>query len=461
MSAGRVLRVCAYCRVSTDLPGQAGSLINQESFFRSYISGQEGWELTEIYTDEGRSGTSAAGRPAFMRMLRDAEAGAFDRIITKEISRFARNTVDTLVFVRRLKTLGIGVTFLNDGIDTLAAEGELRLTLLSSIAQEESRRTSERVRWGQKRRMEQGVVFGSSPFGYELKEGKLEVIETEAETVRLIFRLYALAGLGAAAVAKRLNEEGIPPRQAAEWSAAAVRRVISNEKYTGDLVQGKSVTEDHLTHRRVRCDDPEKLTVLHCHHPAIVSRELFEKAQRQRELRRRPAESGRYSSRYWCSGKIVCGNCGGRFVSRSKRLGDRILRSWRCQNACGQPSIRDGTLREAAASALEERGVSPGETAEIVYERLAALRRKHRSPLPSFETVLSAAESDKVLGAALERITVYIGYIIIKLWGYGELRVSIQEHNRYRRAGAHGDDLSDTLPAHQGSLGKGDKGGRL
>lgn len=390
------LRVCAYCRVSTELASQAGSFENQVRYFREYISSHEGWELTEIYSDEGRSGTSVKGREGFRRMISDAERGMFDRIITKEISRFARNTVDALIYVRKLRCLGIGVTFIGDGIDTLLPEGELRLTMISGIAQEESRRTSERVKWGQKRRMEQGIVFGRDMLGYRVSGGKLQITEAEAETVRYIFGMYINSGLGVRSIAGRLNAEGISPKCGQVWSGAAVRRILKNEKYAGDLIQGKSFTEDHLTHRRVRCRDADRLTVIRDHHEGIISREIFDKAQRLMQERTHVSSGERYSARYWCSGKIIC-RCGAKFVSRSKKLSDRIYRSWRCSDACGMTSLPDELLKIAVRECLRMIGADPVSAADKVIERSQGTDR---------EAIRQAALSDSVLSVVTERIEV-------------------------------------------------------
>lgn len=399
-SSGDKLRVCAYCRVSTELAAQVGSFENQVRYFRNYISTHEGWVLTEIYSDEGRSGTSVKGREGFRRMIADAERGLFDRIITKEISRFARNTVDALIYVRRLRELGIGVTFIGDGIDTLLPEGELRLTLISGIAQEESRRTSERVKWGQRRRMEQGVVFGRDMLGYEVHGGKLYINAAEAETVRYIFNLYTNSGLGMQSIAKRLDSEGIRPKLSGKWSSASVRKILKNEKYAGDLIQGKSFTADHLTHKRKRCRDSACLTVLKDHHEGIVPREIFEKAQQLMSERTHLTDGGRYSARYWCSGKIVCA-CGSKFVCRSKRLGGRVSRSWRCSSACGMTSLSDTSLKDAVAKCLDLIGSDLQGAADEVYTELS-----ETGCSADRAAVLKAAHSDKVLGEVTGKITV-------------------------------------------------------
>ena len=182
--------VAVYTRVSTDKEDQANSLETQKHFFESKIKENENWQLYKIYTDEGVSGTSTEKRNAFNAMIHDAESGRFDLILTKEVSRFARNTVDVLNYTRELKKIGVGVYFLNDSINTLDNDGELRLSIMSSIAQEESRKTSERVKFGQHERMKQGVVFGRDMLGYDVRGGKLYLNDEGAEVVKKIFNKY-------------------------------------------------------------------------------------------------------------------------------------------------------------------------------------------------------------------------------------------------------------------------------
>lgn len=224
------LRVAAYCRVSTDSGDQANSLASQKSYFSQYIQRNPLWELTSVYADEGVTGTSTKKRHAFNRMIQDAEAHCYDLILTKEISRFARNTLDSIFYTRKLKELGIGVLFLNDNINTLDPDAELRLTIMSSIAQEESRKTSDRVKWGQKRRMEQGVVFGRSMLGYDVRGGRLFVNEPGAEVVRLIFHKFADEGKGTHIIARELREAGISTHSAIKnWSNTVILRALRNE----------------------------------------------------------------------------------------------------------------------------------------------------------------------------------------------------------------------------------------
>ncbi len=241
-------RVAAYCRVSTDQEDQINSLESQQRYFRQYIQNHQDWELFAVFADEGLSGTNTKKRKAFHRMIDCARNGKLDLIITKEISRFARNTLDSIAYTRELKRLGVGVIFMNDNINTLDGDAELRLAILASIAQEESRRTSQRVKWGQKRRMEQGVVFGRSMLGYDVKNGNLTINPEGAEVVRLIFRKYVWEGKGTHVIARELLEAGIHPMRSERWSNTVILRLLRNEKYCGDLVKKKTYTPDYLSH---------------------------------------------------------------------------------------------------------------------------------------------------------------------------------------------------------------------
>ena len=328
-------RVAAYCRVSTDDEDQANSFESQQRYFRQYIEHHPDWELYEVFADEGISGTSTKKRKEFNRMIACAQNGDFDLIVTKEISRFARNTLDSIYYTRELKRYGVGVIFMNDGINTLDGDAELRLTIMSSIAQEESRKTSERVKWGQKRQMEQGVVFGHSMLGYDVKDGKMTVNEEGADVVRLIFRKFVHEGKGTHVIARELGEEGIRPMRGKEWSNTVILRLIRNEKYCGDLVQKKTYTPDFLSHDKKYNRGQEEFVIIKDHHEPIVSRELFEEANRILDARSlSPEGKAKHSNRYPFSGRIKCGCCGRSYVARyRKRTDGSVYKAWRCQEA--------------------------------------------------------------------------------------------------------------------------------
>ena len=352
-------RVAAYCRVSTDHEDQANSFESQQRYFRQYIERNPDWELYEIFADEGISGTNTKKRSEFKRMIACAKEGDFDLIITKEISRFARNTLDSIYYTRDLKKHGVGVIFMNDNINTLDGDAELRLAIMSSIAQEESRKTSERVKWGQKRRMEQGIVFGRSMLGYDVKDGKMTVNEDGAKIVRLIFHKFANENKGTHVIARELREAGITPMRVKEWSNTVILRVIRNEKYCGDLVQKKTFTPDFLSHEKKYNRGEEEFVIIKDHHEPIVSRELFEKANRILDEKSLTQEGkAKHSNRYPFSGKIKCGCCGSSYVARYKtRNNGTRYKAWRCyksatqgsphtdkagnQLGCSNPSIRN------------------------------------------------------------------------------------------------------------------------
>lgn len=331
-----MIRVAAYCRVSTDKEDQANSFESQRRYFRDYIERRPDWELYKIYADEGITGTSTKKRKDFNKMIADAQNSCFSFIVTKEVSRFARNTLDTLQYTRELKHLGVGVLFMNDNINTLDPDAELRLTIMSSIAQEESRKTSERVKWGQKRRMEQGVVFGRDMLGYDVHDGKLFVNEYGAEIVRLIFHKFVEEGKGTHVIARELREAGITTAtHMKEWTNTVILRVLRNEKYCGDLVQKKTYTPDYLSHDKKYNHGEEDFVVLRDHHEPIISREMFQRAQQEMENRSpTPEQRKKHSNRYCLSGKIECGCCGSRFVSRTKKRKDGSqYKAWRCYEA--------------------------------------------------------------------------------------------------------------------------------
>ena len=336
-------KVAAYYRVSTDNEDQANSFESQQRYFKQYIEHHPDWELYEIFADEGISGTNTKKRKQFNRMIACAKNGDFDLIITKEISRFARNTLDSIYYTRDLRKHGVAVIFMNDGINTMDGDAELRLAIMSSIAQEESRRTSERVKWGQKRQMEQGVVFGRSMLGYDVRGGKMYINEEGAKIVRLVFHKFVNEGKGTHVIARELREEGIRPMRVKEWQNTVILRVIRNEKYCGDLVQKKTYTPDFLSHEKKYNRGQEEFVIIKDHHEPIISRELFEKANRILDEKSLSQEGkAKHSNRYPFSGKIKCGRCGASYVARYKTRKDGSqYKAWRCFEGAkhGRPHI--------------------------------------------------------------------------------------------------------------------------
>lgn len=351
---GKKMRVCAYCRVSTDKDDQANSFENQQQYFEKYINQHPEWDLTNIYADEGITGTSTAKRTSFNKMIKDAHERKFDLILTKEVSRFARNTVDTLQYTRELKSIDVRVIFLIDNIDTFDTDGEFRLTIMASIAQEESRKTSERVKWGVAQQMKRGFVYSPSLLGYDVKNGTITVNPQEAEIVQKIFHKFAYENQSAHSIAVELTMLGVKPvKRMKTWTSTAILRILRNEKYVGDLIQRKTYVKNFLDHKSVKNNDLSTMFFFENHHEAIVDRKTWDIVQERLHVRDENTlkrsdiqknETGRFktSNKYWCSGKIVCGLCGKNFSIKSKKLADgSSFHGWKCINR-----MRFGTKKE-------------------------------------------------------------------------------------------------------------------
>lgn len=336
------INVAAYARVSTDTSDQANSFESQVKYFSEYINKQQGWNLVKVYSDDGVSGTSTKKRPGFTSMIDDALSGKIDLILTKELSRFSRNVSDTIQYTRMLKEHNVDVIFSLDGIDTRNSESEFKLTIFSALAQEESRKTSERVKWGQKRQMEKGVVFGRDLLGYKVEKGVLYLVQDEANIVRLIFHKYLDEGKGAHIIARELKEKGIKPynpdgcaKYKNDWTNTQILRILRNEKYVGDLCQKKTYTKSFLDHKKYYNKGQEEMIYIKDHHPeiAIISRDIWDATQAELQRRSKTAEQkSKHSNRYWASGKVFCGVCGERFVRKTKKTTSGNSNAWICMN---------------------------------------------------------------------------------------------------------------------------------
>ena len=316
ITAMRKKRVAAYARVSTEQDAQQNSYAAQIEYYRGYIQSKPEWEYAGVYADEGVTGTSYKKRDGFNRMIEDAENGKIDLILTKSISHFARNTVDSLTVTRKLKAAGVEVYFEKENISSMDVQAELLFTIMSSIAQEESRSISENVRWGHRRSMEAGKV--SLPWSHFLgykkgANGLPEIIEEEAVIIREMYRRF-LNGETLKGIADSLTNQGIKtPTGKDIWSIETVRHILTNEKYKGDAKLQKTYTVDFLT-KEVRVNNGErKQWYIHDSHDAIVSPETFELVQK--ELIRRTGRHGRFYDSPFTS-KIKCGDCGAYYGHR-------------------------------------------------------------------------------------------------------------------------------------------------
>ena len=360
---GAKKRVCAYCRVSTELEEQEASFTSQVNFYTQYISGRVDWTLVDIYADEGISGTTTKKRKEFLRMIDDCMSGKIDMIVTKSVSRFARNTEDCLHHVRKLKEKGISVFFETENIDTLGSTGELLLTILSGLAQDSSRNQSDVTKWGILRQFESGrVLVNTTRFlGYEKnKDKELIINEKEAELVRRVFAEY-LDGKSYASIAKGLMNDGIKTVTGNEkWWDSTISGMLENEKYYGDALLQKTITVDFLTHKRIENKGQVQKYMINDNHPAIISKEIFEKVQDEKERRallkgNLVGDRHKYSNKYPFSGKVFCGSCGNIFKRRQWNSTNTSMKIvWQCKtyivegkNACGAKAVDEKVLMDS------------------------------------------------------------------------------------------------------------------
>ncbi len=321
-------KVCAYARVSTDHDKQGESLENQTTYYENLISLNPEYEYVGVFADKGITGTTE-NRPEFQRMLKLCREGKIDLIITKSVSRFARNTAVMLQTVRELKDIGVEVRFEKENIHTLSGDGELMLTVLSSFSQEESKNVSDNIKWRYRQKFENGeLVINTNRFlGYDKDEhGHLIINAKEAEIVKRIYSEY-LAGHGAYKMAKLLNAEGIPTLTGSIWNESSILDILKDEKYKGDVILQKTYTPNHLTKFKKRNKGEVDSFYIKDNHPPIVLREVWQ--QVQLEMKRRAEAKGnskgvsKYQNRYPLSGMLFCGRCGA-----------TLRRTWNSNNRC-------------------------------------------------------------------------------------------------------------------------------
>ena len=341
-------RVAAYARVSTEQEEQQNSYEAQVAYYTQYINANPYWEFVAVYSDEGISGTSIKKRDGFNQMVEDALAGKIDLILTKSISRFSRNTVDSLSVTRDLKRAGVEVRFEKENLSSFDTSAEMVFTMFSSIAQEESRSISENVRWGKQRAMEDGKVTASLQnfLGYKkAADGSWVIVEEEAKTVREIYDLF-LSGLPVRCIARELTARGIKsPGGKDKWGTQTVNSILSNEKYIGDVILGKTYVEDFLTKRVKKNNGERAMYRVTDHHPPIIDRDVFDLVQKEKEFR--AANSRRLSSNSPFTTKIVCADCGTFFGHKIRR--DKDI--WYCNHKyknderCNTPTILEDSLK--------------------------------------------------------------------------------------------------------------------
>ncbi len=348
-------RVAAYARVSTDHEEQQSSYEAQVDYYTTYIKGREDWEFVAVYADEGITGCNTKKRDGFNRMVEDAISGSIDLIITKSVSRFARNTVDSLTTIRKLKEKNVECYFEKENIWTFDGKGELLITIMSSLAQEESRSISENCTWGQRKRFADGKV--TVPFkrflGYDRGEdGNLVVNEQQAEIVRRIYGLF-LQGRSPHGIAKLLTKEGIPSPGGKEiWSCGTVKSILGNEKYKGDALLQKVYTVDFLSKKKKVNEGEVPQYYVENNHGAIISPILFDRVQQRMETCAGAFQEGRGSLARIFSGRIKCGDCGGWYGSKVWHSNDKYRKIvWQCNHKynggvkCSTPHLEEDTIR--------------------------------------------------------------------------------------------------------------------
>jgi DNA invertase Pin-like site-specific DNA recombinase len=302
-------RVAAYARVSRDSDAMKHSLSAQVSYYNELIQKRIDWEFAGVYADDATTGTKDT-RPEFQQLLADCRIGKIDMVITKSVTRFARNTVTTLEAVRELKALGIEVYFEKETINSMSGDGELMLSILASYAQEESRSVSENIKWRLRHKFKDGRPSSTTITGYKLVDGTFIIVPEEAEIVRMIFADF-LGGMGRMAIAKKLNALGISAKHGGNWNDNTICTMLRNEKYKGDLLLQKSFVEDHISKKKRINKGELPMYYIEDNHEPIIGKETFQRVQdeiaRRASIRRPPRKQ---AEKYLFTGKIICGQCG-------------------------------------------------------------------------------------------------------------------------------------------------------
>ena len=424
----RQLRVAAYCRVSTDDEEQLTSYEAQKNYYIDKIMTNKEWTMAGIFADEGITGTSARKRPEFLRMIRQCKQGKIDIVLTKSISRFARNTVDCLNYVRALKELGIAVIFEKENMNTLEVDSEILITMLGAFAQSESESISANVRWGIRQTMKEGKATIQYKYLYGYRkgdDGKPEIIPDQAEVVRKIYDLF-LSGTPVRGIQEYLNANSVPNINGeSKWARSAIDSILTNEKYCGDVLLQKTYIDDCINKKVKKNTGQLPMYLVQNHHEGIISRETFDAAQA--ELARRsagkspskknaPTGRSRYSSKYALSDRLYCGECGTRYQRCTWRNRDGSKRIvWRCVSRVDygskychdSPTLDEEPLHRAILAAINS---TIKDKDNIVYNLKAAME-KELAPAAGQQLSLSEidnqleqlnAEFSKVLAEASE-----------------------------------------------------------
>lgn len=420
----RVLRVAAYCRVSTKQEEQLNSYENQVEHYTERINSENGWTLEGIYADKGISGTSVKNRDEFNRMIRRCKQGKIDMIITKSIARFARNTVDCLKYVRLLNDLGVDVYFEEQGIHSNQPGAEFYITIYGSIAQSESENISANIKWGKAQSAKEGkVIFQYKNFlGYRKGEdGQPEIVPEEAETIRLIYDRF-LAGDSLKGIAELLEEKGIKsPTGKAQWQFSTIQSILSNEKYKGDAIINKTYITDCIS-KKVRVNNGERPKYyVENSHPAIIDSATFGRVQEElarrsgkRKVRQKAkTEQGKYSSKYAMTELLVCGECKTPYRRCTWTTGGKKKIVWRCINRLdygkkychNSPTIEESILQKAVITAIMETANQNTEVLRTLKLHIGMGLEGEKSNDNSLDLQVRIAEIDAEFRKMIDRVS--------------------------------------------------------
>ena len=405
----RQLRVAAYCRVSTDEEEQLSSYEAQQSYYTDYIMNNREWTMAGIFADEGITGTSARKRPEFLRMIKLCKKKKIDIVLTKSISRFARNTVDCLNYIRALKELGIAVIFEKENINTLESDSEILITMMGAFAQAESESISANVRWGKRQAMREGKAIIQYKHLYAFRRGENgepEVIPEQAEVVVDIYKQF-LAGASLRMIKDSLESRGIPNSLGnTEWNISAIRSILTNEKYCGDVLLQKTYISDCISKKVIKNTGQLPMYLVQNHHEGIVSRETFDAAQT--ELARRnagkspskknaPTGMVSYASKYALSERLVCGECGTlyRRCTWSRNGQKRVV--WRCVSRLDygkkychySPTLDEIPLQQSILAAINS---TMSHKSELIRQITDAMEKEFL-PIPGENMTVSEIDS--------------------------------------------------------------------
>lgn len=414
------LRVTFYARVSTDKEEQLNSLENQVQYFTEFIRSRPNWTYVEGYVDEGISGASTKKRDNFLRMIADAKAGLFDFIITKEISRFSRSTLDSIRYTQELLEHDVGVLFQNDNINTLDSDSEFRLVVMAGVAQDEIRKLSERLKFGFRQAIKNGHVLGNDKlWGYDKKDCVLTINETEAKVVRRIFHLYANEQMGIRRISQQLFDEGFTSRKGNAFNVLTIRHILENPKYKGWYCANKSQTVDYRSKRKIFLDESEWVMYPDPSIPAIVSEELWDRANalyKQRSAQAMSHQSAaEFHNRYPYSGKIICEEHGTSFYRQVLNSARGKKEVWQCRvyrnrgrAACSAPQMRTSELNKIMAEIFSQMIHNKQEIVDAVVKVIQSVPQEHdfQQDIRRMESELSAihAKKDRLLDMSIEGV---------------------------------------------------------